>query len=41
MTPCACRARAKDAAGVSARIPGTLDDVFVDEGAREERPLLA
>ena len=25
--------RAKDAAGVSARIPGTIDAVFVDEGA--------
>ncbi|MBQ6330215.1 MAG: biotin/lipoyl-binding protein, partial [Kiritimatiellae bacterium] len=29
--------RAKDAAGVSARIPGTLDDVFVDEGARVKK----
>ncbi len=29
--------RAKDAAGVSARIPGTLDAVFVDEGARVKK----
>ena len=29
--------RAKDAAGVSARIPGTIDAVFVDEGARVKK----
>ena len=29
--------RAKDAAGVSARIPGTLDAVFVDEGAHVKK----
>lgn len=29
--------RAKDAAGVSARIPGTLDAVFVDEGDRVKK----
>ena len=29
--------RAKDAAGVSARIPGTIDAVFVEEGARVKK----
>ena len=29
--------RAKDEAGVSARIPGTIDAVFVDEGARVKK----
>ena len=29
--------RAKDAAGVSARIPGTIDAVFVDEGAHVKK----
>ena len=29
--------RAKDAAGVSARIPGTIDEVFVEEGARVKK----